>query len=604
MNIKKTLIIAVLFVAIVGYYAWDQKRLHTKEAGEKLAGRLVKPDMGDLTGIELENDGKKVVLDRKDGQWMLEEPIKARTDKTTIDGLLRTLDTTTREDSFKPEGDLMKDYGIGDTSPKAVVTATSGSYTETITLGNKTSDGGKIYARTGAGQDLFTVPAALEGQFTKTAQDLRDKRLLPATITEATSVTLNFSGQTIAAVKREGQWQITEPVAYKGDNNAFADLLKEWNSAKASDFVDTGSLALSAYGLDTPFWTGTIYLGQAKGKEAGPMTLKIGNMPTTDSVTRYAMAEGDPTIFQVQDRLMDKLRPTVDSLRDKSLFTLASKDVGRIVFAGRKSSIALKRDSAGLWQFDDGSGDRVDQGAVNRKLNDLLALKATRIFTPAPPDTVTGLNEPFVDVTVFSTDGKTSEGLKTASSSPDKDFVYGYDTATGDVVGVDFRAPGQFMISRDDLLDHSRFEIDESLVKKIEVIDAGSTTTLTQADTGSWTQTKAGQTGTTEIDAGRVMNMLYSLTSLTWDRRLDPSLPSDQAQITSQGLENPVKSYILIDGDGAELARLGLGGQSTHDVYVTTGSGQYYTIDKGRFGSFTASADAVLVGESDSTKTE
>ena len=602
MSLKKTLLIAIIFIGVVAYYAWDQKRIAKEETREAAESRLVEPKKEAITEITAQSKGRTLKLQKQDDQWKIAQPIQTRADETAVGSLLDEIDRAKKATPFDPKGKL-EDFGLKEPELKAeikgatVLTKDNGSTSsvnvaQEFELGSDTSAKDEVYAHLPKEQKIFTVPISLMAALTKPANDLRDKRLLPANLNLATSVSLASGGQVFALAKQGKDWALAQPVKGLADESKVGQILREWNNAKAEDFIDTKTLNLAAYGLDKPFLTGMVTVTE-KNKPA-TMTLLIGAPVPKKASMRYAMQQGADYVFTVSETNIKNLQPTLSELRSKKIFSIPEANVGKVAFDVRGVKIALARDSAGQWRFEDDKNVKLDTALINNKITDLVNLQATRFIDNVTTPSATGLEKPNLQLTLASKDGKTTESLITGRKADDGDYVYAQRVGMDDRIGIDWQAPGKFFVSRDDLIDKSMFEFDGGLVQKVEVRENGKKIIFTKDKSGGWTAATEGSKKASQVEGAKMTALIYTVGGLNWARKLDPKYPSDQKLVKAQALENPPREILLYGEDGKELAALGQGNTQDPYVYLRRDRSDYFAVDKMRYASIKNAIDEIV----------
>lgn len=580
MNFKKTIIIAVIFAIVILAYQWDQKRIKTNETREAAESRLVAPKREAISEITVTGKDRTLKLQKQGEAWKLIQPIAARTDEMAINMLLDELDHAKKSSPFDPAGKL-EEFGLKVPVLKAEIKATSEKYTQTINLGSKTPAGDEVYAQLPEGKKIFTLPAMLLTQLTKPTNDLRDRRLLPANLNEATSVTLSFAGKTIELAKRGDKWKLRQPIRAAADEDKVGELLRSWGDAKAVNFIDSKTIDPAAYGLDKPFLTGTV---NVPGKDGpGVMTLLVGKKTEKDPDSFYAMQQGASYAFTINSTSLEKLHPALDTLRAKQLFKLTSNDVGRIIYDVRGTKIDLVQDSGNRWHYADDKAAKVAGYKVTQNVADLTNLKAVRFFDGPTTPALTGLDKPNLRLTIASKDGKTTETILTGKKDPNAPFVYARMGENGQVIGVDWQQPGKFFMTRDELADKSMFDFDKEAVQQIQIQDGVKKITLSRDKSGGWTAKAEGSKADYQVEGTKVTPLILMTSAMKYERRLDPVYPNDLTLIKTQSLESPARQITFLGDGDRELGRLGIGGQADRYVYVRRGAKEYFAVKKDEY---------------------
>jgi hypothetical protein len=310
------------------------------------------------------------------------------------------------------------------------------------------------------------------------------------------------------------------------------------------------------------------------------------------------MQEGSNHAFALATVDYNKLKPKVSDLRSKEIFAVSSSDVGRATFKMGEGVVPLERDAANLWRLADGDPTRVDQAAVIRKISDLTLLKIKQFFEEQPEVELTGLDAPILEVTLINRDATTTETLITGKKADEGDYVYARMSGSDEIMGLDWKDPGKFFLTRDEITDKTLFDFEPDAVKTLRIIDQDKSLTLDRTETGGWIgKAKVGEDEsdkTYQIEGAQVMSMLYTVTGLEWDRPLDPSLDNDATLVQTMKLEAPERELVFMDGDGAELATLGQGGETDRNIYVRRGENEYFAIDKIRYGGIKIAIGSIL----------
>lgn len=584
MSAKKTLIVAIIFILAVGWYLWDQRRLEQQTQREEQAARVVAPDVDQLVSLTLKTEAGSIHLARTDGNWRITQPIEARADHEKIDQLLASLDELSRKEAFEVSTADLTQFGLAAPSLQIDMRTTEGQQLPALMLGDRTPDASSIYARLGEGNEIFTIPVATESTLKLDLYEARDKRLVPADLDDAHAIQLAFNDADFALQHTETGWRLLEPISEPADEdqiNTFADTLGQ---ARIQRFVDDPE-PLESYGLADPAWRAVFDVPGATTGTQQTYTLLIGDLVTTGGARRWAKLDAEPIVFEIESSVYGQLQPTLTDLRSKQLIELAAPEIDRVEFRQRRDTLTLERNDEGFWQFADDPEARVDQTRVANKLSQLTRMQAVEFFEPAPPDTETGLAEPNVWIVVYDQDAGTSQSLLTGIKPEDEEYVYARVYPSARTVGVDWREPGNFFVTRDDFLDRSLLVFTPGDVQSVVLSDGSTTATFERQETGAWkAQTPDGRTVT--VPAPEMSSLLYSATALDWKRRLKPEFESDLTLIKTHNLEDPER-VVLFKGENDEpLGRLGQAGQSEINVFVATTPGDYFVIDKALFATF------------------
>lgn len=591
MGLKKILVLAVIFAGLVAAYMWDQKRIQKNDAAKEEQSRVVAVAKAEITALDIDRRGEKLQIAKDGNGWKLTQPVKARTADAPIDDMLTQLDAARRGDPFDVADARLAEYGLAQPAVKVEVKAASKNYAGRIDFGSNTTDGQSVYVRTGGKGQVFTVPAAVLMPFNQPIVKIRDKRLVPAEMSLATSFEIDDNGKKLAASKIDGEWRLTEPVNYKGDDTQIRKFLGDIGGAEIKDYLDTPTLNLAPLGLKPTKWRGRFVV--ADGTTTRTVGLMIGDANTSPATGVYAKCDTDSYAMLAAPDLAQKIHATADTLRDKSLFTMKPEDVGALVLSVHGRPLYLDRDTVGVWHIKGEPDTPVDQGKVSQIVAMLLEMKATRFYNKGetPALDLMGLTKPMLLARVENRDRTSTETLETGIKAQG-DFVWARLVNADQIVGIDWTKPGTFFLTREDVVQHDLFDFGEAAAKTITIRDEGKTTvTLTREKTG-WEATSPAGTKI-KIDAARVEAFLDAVLGLQWQRQLNPMVEGDRVLIQTQKLNKPPRQIAVLNTAGKPLASFGQGGDAEKLSYLAI-EGKYCAVERQKMDNLTNATNQLV----------
>jgi hypothetical protein len=397
----------------------------------------------------------------------------------------------------------------------------------------------------------------LRDQLQKPLYAYRDKSILPVPALEANQLTLSFDGSTIETVKREDQWVLTRPVVVEADTARIEEILREFNTTRAVDFIDTATLELARYGLEANPLVATVQTG---GENAERGTLLVGHRRVgneKDEPTYYALQFGRDQVFTVPQSLVSKLRPTVNDLRSREIYTLGKDEITSFTLIFRNQETALEKTDEGKWRIADDPEAPVDQKFASAIVAHAAQIKSADFFEVQPLAEQTELDRPILRIRMTDRDAKTIEGLETGRVIGSKDQVYARKIGGAEVFAIRGDAPGVLFLTRDDFLEKYFFSFEPRTVARIELLESDRSMTYEKKD-NLW-MGRLGDGDPFQVRQAPVESLILNVRALEWSRRLDPRVESDAALIKATGLENPERSVALFDAEGNEIAWFGQG---------------------------------------------
>jgi hypothetical protein len=278
-------------------------------------------DLRDKTVLKLDRDkietlsvvmpAKTLKFSKSTGEWRMTEPVNARADFTSVDGLVSRVNTLQMKSIAADQPASLTEYGLD--KPAATIQLGSGSSQATLLLGKPAADN-TIYVKDQSRPAVMTIDANLMDELKKEAGDFRQKDLFDARAFNATRIEVVRNGRTVAFEKtrsknKEGQeeekWRQVAPTAQDADQTKIENLLSAVTQTRATSFADEKTKT----GLESP---------------ALRVAIKSGEPPKEETVTfaktgdkAFASRAGDPGAAVVDASALDNITKALDELGKK-----------------------------------------------------------------------------------------------------------------------------------------------------------------------------------------------------------------------------------------------------------------------------------------------
>jgi uncharacterized protein DUF4340 len=399
----------VLAVAAgLGAYIFLVEKKRPEPTEEKPKEKVFTLDRAKVKAITLApQGGPEIRLVKDKDAWRMTAPSDVAADANQVDALLSTLETAQTEDVVVENPAAVAEFGLD--KPKTTVTVSVDGAKDPLVLlvGDKTPDGGAVYARTPARPRVFTVSSSVESSLDKKPFDLRDRDLLH--VKRDAVRTLEVTGPEGAyALARTpgGEWAFTQPLATQAGRWSVDALLGNLESLRMDSVVEEAPKDEKAYGLDKPARTVTVVLGDGTRK-----TLEIG-AATPDK--KYDVRVSDrPMVALIPGALVDSLAKGLSELRSKRLLELATYDVsGFDVDAGthRTYTRSTSKDKDGLevskWRRTAPDAKDLDTNKVQDALFAVGGVDVVEFIDKPAAPAAYGLDQPALKVTLKFEGGK------------------------------------------------------------------------------------------------------------------------------------------------------------------------------------------------------
>jgi hypothetical protein len=397
--------VTVAVAAGLGAYLWfvERKREVKPEglAKEKVFA-LDKAKVEELTVSAVGAEDVRVV---KEGEgWRLAAPLQAPADKSEVDALVSSLESLQMEEVVaEAPGDLGQ-FGLAPPRTSVGVRVQGASEPVKLLVGEKTPDGGALYAKRAAQARVFTIPSYLESTFTKKPADLRDRDVLHVKRdTVKTMAVAGPQGSYTVARDERGEWAFTEPFATRAGRWSVDGLLGTLEGLRFDSVAAEEAADLKKFGLAPPARTVTLGLD-----EGGTKTLEIGAKVPGEDNKYYAREAGSRLVAVVPGAVADDLAKGMGELRAKRLLEVATYETQgiEVVQDGvtRRYERSSSKDKDGIdvykWKRTAPDAKDLDTNAVQDALFALGGVEATEfVDEPAALETY-GLAPPALKVTL------------------------------------------------------------------------------------------------------------------------------------------------------------------------------------------------------------
>jgi hypothetical protein len=393
MKLRGLIVAAVVLTGLAGTLYWSNhhKPSDTTEASADVAPKILVVKEADIARFDLKKDGAEQVGGERNspGQWRITSPTPLPADQSAVSSLLGTFSSLNSERLVEEKAGNLVPYGLD--APKLEVDLSEkGNKTQKLLLGDETPAGNGIYAKLDGDPRVFTIPKYDKTSIDKSANDLRDKRLLTLDSDKISQVDLVAKKQEIAFGRNKDEWQIVKPRPLRADGTAVDELVRALTDAK----MELGA----SYDpkKDASLFSAAAPVATAKvTAESGTQELQVRK----NKDDYYAKSSAIEGVYKVPSALGQALDKDLDDFRNKKLFDLGSDDPNKIEIRDVTKSYFLIRSGEDWWS---GSAKKMDAGTVQEVIDKLRDLSASKFVD-------SGFTTTLIDLSVTSNDGKRVE---------------------------------------------------------------------------------------------------------------------------------------------------------------------------------------------------
>jgi len=390
----------------------------------KVKQLAIHPDAGEE--IRFLHDGEK---------WRITAPIEAPANTYRVEGIVDPLKELAYQASFEPgDPDAPGAELTGLDKPRWKLTLTDEDgrdYVLKVGRPVPLSGGRKTYVQPGADRRTYVVEVDLAGKLDRPLTDFRDQAVLALDTDRIVKVSLT-GRQKIELARKAGLWRITAPVAARAQDDEVNKLLAKFANLRAAEFVDDAPASLGAYGLAP----GTERLVVRVWVQAEQPATDAASQPTTRPAESYALALGSktrdkryaklldsPSVFLVQEHLLEDLQVTLADLRDRQMLPLSPDDVLRVEVETASGLVDLIRQGEG-WKMVQPYHGPANAQAVGNLLSKINDLEAESFQDSGGPAGMFGLDRPKATITLHQVGRKDKLRLLIGAESPSGEMTF------------------------------------------------------------------------------------------------------------------------------------------------------------------------------------
>ena len=175
--------------------------------------------------------GDETVLERAGGKWQMTAPKAYPADQDASNQLVTAASSVNGDRVVEDKASNLSAYGLNSPSIEVDITSKGGKVSK-LKLGDDTPTNSGSYAMLEGDPRVFTVASYVKTGIDKSANDLRDKRLLSFDQDKLSRVELIAKKQDIEFGRDKDHWQIVKPKPLRADGLQVDEMLRKLKDAK------------------------------------------------------------------------------------------------------------------------------------------------------------------------------------------------------------------------------------------------------------------------------------------------------------------------------------------------------------------------------------
>ena len=350
----RTTLVLLVSIIVLGIFIWAQEMWRAKTpARDAQRVRLFNLHADSLLSIEFMVSNQTVRCEKENGVWLAgdKEGNMGAADEALIQRMIAGLNslgkgTTITEKQLSIRGFDLAEYGFDE--PNVVITAVDNQGRHSWMVGKKAALGDMVYAKTGTGENIYTISDKLLVVIPRSPDQLRDRILFPG---EAAGVRrLEIRGQKngfVQVVKdpKEG-WRVQQSVNAPADPKEVEYFINQLYGFRIEDFEADNVSDFSIYGLQGE--THQISLGHADGSSR---LLILGDDDTDKPGFVYARRADDTSVFTVSADLRDLSNAEAEQFRDRGVISVPPGSISSISITRGEDQLKMEYDGSKDWNI-------------------------------------------------------------------------------------------------------------------------------------------------------------------------------------------------------------------------------------------------------------
>jgi len=388
------MIAAVVLATLTGVLYWSNRHPtseSTAKASLDTPPKILSLKLEDISNIQIKKKGgEELALAKSDtGKWQITAPKPLGADQDAVSSLLSTVSSLNADRLVEDKASDVSQYGLAQPSLELDVTTKDGK-PQKLFLGDDTPAGSAVFAKLEGDPRVFTLATYNKTSIDKTANDLRDKRLLTIDFEKLSQIELVTKKQDIEFGRNKQEWQIVKPKPLRADNFQVEEIVRKLRDAKmeASSTDEDAKKAAAAFASGAQVAT-------AKVTDAAS-TQELQIRKSKDDY--YAKSTAVPGIYKVPNDIGQGLDKNVDDFRSKKLFDFGFDEPGKVELRDGAKTYYLTKGGQDWWS----DGKKMDASSVQSLIDKIRELSASKFLD-------SGFTTPAIEVTVTSNDGKRVE---------------------------------------------------------------------------------------------------------------------------------------------------------------------------------------------------
>ncbi len=287
----------------------------------------------------------------------------------------------------------------------------------------------------------------------------------------------NPAEPTLQFEKRDGNWQITQPIETRADQPSLDGIIAGLSSARIAQTEPGTPDRLKVFGLDPP----TISLEFQIGNGA-KHTVALGKKDFI-GISVYSIVDGGKDVALLPESLLISSDKSLQDLRDRDVLHAASDKILSFDLKNPSGQLGAKKEKD-EWEFTKPAGSRGDAGNIGALLASVGSAKWTAVASESSENLAKyGLANPAVTLTTVDDKGKSATLIV---GKKDGDQYFARDTSRPVIFRISEDLYKKLAENYNDLRDKKLAHFDPAALNRVEIHNANGTMICTRKSEFEW----------------------------------------------------------------------------------------------------------------------
>ncbi len=392
MKIKTTLILLVVFAALLAFVIFFESKTQEKKEGEE---KLVDLSSADVEKITLKKEDGTIAFKKDSGEdWLITEPLEAKADSTEVNRLAEDFSSLRIERVVEKEGGDMTKYEI----PKKELTLWYKNKPQPvkILIGMENPLDNALFAKKEDDPRIVLISSSFKSLLDKKTFDFRQKDIFRFEPADVNAIKLRAQDIIWEAQKKEMDWFFQKPLNALAKKSQIEDILRTLAELRAKEFVSEQKHDedIKKCGLKDPEYLISLTLA-SKNQEIIFFLHKDG-----DNV--YATTSLSSKIIAVDGQVLASIEKKEGDVRDKQVVAFNSWEAQKLQLRAGPLALTAIKGKDEKWFLGEALKEEADKPRIETFLRKIESLEAAEFIDSPKSLQEYGLAQPQAEVTIWT----------------------------------------------------------------------------------------------------------------------------------------------------------------------------------------------------------